>query len=57
MPDRGTRRDVAARALGFTDLTAARLGETRMATWAKLDLDASKFRLPPHPKPGRRTQQ
>lgn len=41
-----TREGVAARALGFTILTAARSGETRGATWAEIDLDAKVWTIP-----------
>ncbi len=40
------REGVAARALGFTVLTAARSGETRGATWAEIDLDAGVWTIP-----------
>lgn len=40
------RQGVAARALGFTILTAARSGETRGATWAEIDLDAKLWTIP-----------
>ncbi|MDX8350265.1 integrase arm-type DNA-binding domain-containing protein [Cognatiyoonia sp. IB215446] len=40
------REGVAARALGFTILTAARSGETRGATWAEIDLDAKLWTIP-----------
>ena len=46
MSDLGTRSGVAARALGFTILTAARSGETRGATWAEIDLDAQLWTIP-----------
>lgn len=46
MSDLGTRSGVAARALGFTILTAARSGETRWATWAEIDLDATLWTIP-----------
>ena len=46
MSDLGTRSGVAARALGFTVLTAARSGETRRATWAEIDLDARLWTIP-----------
>ena len=41
-----SREGVAARALGFTILTAARSGETRGATWAEIDLDARIWTIP-----------
>ncbi len=40
------REGVAARALGFTILTAARSGETRGATWAEIDLEAKVWTIP-----------
>ncbi|KCV81853.1 integrase family protein [Actibacterium atlanticum] len=42
------REGVAARALAFTILTAARSGETRLATWAEIDLDALVWTIPAH---------
>lgn len=42
----GNREGVAARALAFTILTAARSGETRLATWAEIDLDARVWTIP-----------
>lgn len=44
----GKREGVAARALAFTILTAARSGETRLATWAEIDLDARVWTIPAH---------
>ena len=41
-----SRDGVAARALGFTILTAARSGETRGATWAEIDLEAKVWTIP-----------
>ena len=41
-----SREGVAARALGFTILTAARSGQTRGATWAEVDLDAMVWTVP-----------
>ncbi len=41
-----TREGVAARALGFTILTASRSGETRGATWAEIDLEAKVWTIP-----------
>ncbi len=42
-----TKRDgVAAKALGFTILTAARSGETRGATWAEIDLEMQVWTIP-----------
>jgi len=40
------RHGVAARALAFTILTAARSGETRGATWAEIDLAAKVWTIP-----------
>ncbi|MEM6464968.1 MAG: site-specific integrase [Pseudomonadota bacterium] len=40
------REGVAARALAFTVLTAARSGETRGMTWAEVDLDAKIWTIP-----------
>lgn len=41
-----TRKGVAARALEFTLLTAARSGEVRGATWAEIDFDKSLWTIP-----------
>jgi integrase len=41
-----TRDGIAARALAFAALTAARSGEVRGATWAELDLDAGLWTIP-----------
>lgn len=46
MEDLSGRTGVAARALAFTILTAARSGETRGATWAEIDLDAKLWTIP-----------
>ncbi|AUQ57428.1 putative phage integrase, catalytic core [Phaeobacter inhibens] len=46
MEDLSRRAGVAARALGFTILTAARSGETRGATWAEIDLNAKLWTVP-----------
>ncbi|MEO0389384.1 MAG: integrase arm-type DNA-binding domain-containing protein [Pseudomonadota bacterium] len=46
MADLSDRTGVAARALAFTILTAARSGETRGATWAEIDLDAEVWTIP-----------
>ncbi|WP_420395794.1 tyrosine-type recombinase/integrase [Nioella sp.] len=46
MADLSGRTGVAARALAFTILTAARSGETRGATWAEIDLDAKLWTIP-----------
>lgn len=40
------RSGVAARALGFTILTAARSGEVRGMTWAEIDLEAGIWTIP-----------
>lgn len=40
------REGMAARALEFTILTAARSGETRGATWREIDLDAGIWTIP-----------
>lgn len=42
------REGVGAHALAFTILTAARSGETRLATWAEIDLDARIWTIPAH---------
>jgi integrase len=42
-----TRRGMAALALRFTILTAARTGEVRGMTWAELDLEAQTWTIPP----------
>ena len=46
MADLSARTGVAARALTFTILTAARSGETRGASWAEIDLDAKLWTIP-----------
>lgn len=46
MTDLGKREGVAARALAFTILTAARSGETRGMTWGEVDLDAKVWTIP-----------
>ncbi|SLN41754.1 Prophage CP4-57 integrase [Roseivivax jejudonensis] len=46
MADLAARNGVAARALGFTILTAARSGETRGMTWSEVDLDARIWTIP-----------
>lgn len=46
MAQLATREGVAARALGFTILTAARSGETRGATWAEVDLETKIWTIP-----------
>jgi integrase len=40
------REDIAARALEFLTLTAARLGELRHATWSEIDLTAKTWTVP-----------
>ena len=42
------RKGVAARALEFAILTAARSGEVRGACWAELDLEAALWTVPAH---------
>ena len=44
--DLSGRIGVAARALSFTILTAARSGETRGMTWGEVDLDARTWTIP-----------
>jgi integrase len=44
--DLRTREGVAARALEFTILTAARSGEVRGATWAEVSADAARWTVP-----------
>ncbi len=46
MEDLSGRTGVAARALAFTVLTAARSGETRGMTWAEVDPDAGVWTVP-----------
>lgn len=46
MADLRQRGGVAARALEFTILTAARSGEVRGATWAEIDLAAKTWTIP-----------
>lgn len=46
MVDLAQREGVAARALAFTILTAARSGETRGMTWGEVDLDAKVWTIP-----------
>lgn len=46
MEELSVRAGVAARALKFTILTAARSGETRGATWAEIDLDTKTWTIP-----------
>ena len=46
MEELESREGVAARALGFTILTAARSGETRGARWAEIDLQAKVWTIP-----------
>ncbi len=46
MEQLSTREGVAARALAFTILTAARSGETRGATWAEIDLEGKLWAVP-----------
>lgn len=44
--DLANRSGIAARALGFTILTAARSGETRGMTWSEVDLDRRVWTIP-----------
>ena len=54
MADLRSRAGIAARALEFTILTAARSGEVRGATWAEIDLTAAAWIVPgPRMKSGR----
>ncbi|WP_370301272.1 tyrosine-type recombinase/integrase [Pseudooceanicola sp.] len=46
MADLAQRDGVAARALAFTILAAARSGETRGMTWGEVDLDAKVWTIP-----------
>lgn len=46
MEELDKREGVAARALAFTILTAARSGETRLAKWAEIDLEAGIWTVP-----------
>lgn len=46
MAELSGRAGVAARALGFTILTAARSGETRGMTWAEINLEARIWTIP-----------
>lgn len=46
MADLSNRTGVAARALGFTILTAARSGETRGMIWAEIDLENKIWTIP-----------
>ena len=46
MAELESREGVAARALSFTILTAARSGETRGATWSEIDLEAKLWTIP-----------
>ena len=46
MSDLAQREGIAARALAFTILTAARSGETRGMTWGELDRDAKVWTIP-----------
>lgn len=46
MTDLAKREGVAARALAFTILTAARSGETRGMTWGEVDLEAKVWTIP-----------
>ena len=46
MTELSTRTGVAAQALGFTILTAARSGETRGMTWGEVDLENATWTIP-----------
>lgn len=46
MTDLAARNGIAANALGFTILTAARSGETRGMTWSEVDLDKAIWTIP-----------
>ena len=46
LSDLAERSGIAANALGFTILTAARSGETRGMTWGEVDLDAATWTIP-----------
>lgn len=46
MADLSGRTGIAARALGFTILTAARSGETRGMTWGEVDLENGLWTIP-----------
>lgn len=46
MADLAARSGVAAQALGFTILTAARSGETRGMTWGEVDLEKATWAIP-----------
>lgn len=46
MTDLAKREGVAARALAFSILTAARSGETRGMTWGEVDMDAKIWTIP-----------
>lgn len=46
MTDLRSRQGIAARALEFVVLTAARSGEVRGATWAEVDLDGAVWAIP-----------
>ena len=46
MTDLAQREGVAARALAFTILTAARSGETRGMTWGEVDLETKVWTIP-----------
>lgn len=46
MAELSTRTGIAAQALGFTILTAARSGETRGMTWGEVDLETAMWTIP-----------
>lgn len=46
MSELSTRTGIAAQALGFTILTAARSGETRGMTWGEVDIEKAMWTIP-----------
>ena len=57
MTELADRPGIAAQALQFTILTAARSGESRGMTWAELDLDAKVWTIPGDRMKARETHQ
>ena len=57
MTDLAGREGIAAKALQFTILTAARSGETRGMTWGEVDLDAAIWTVPADRMKARETHQ
>ena len=54
MAELGTKNGMAAKALSFAILTAARSGEVRKATWTQMDLEAAIWTVPAeHMKAGK----